>query len=92
MTEGAFPDFETLPRGPLTMALMVQLDHAPLRRLLKSGLRRGLSTAELRQCLDSDWGLALESDSARSLLKALQDRRWFISYPDSDVWKTHLGS
>lgn len=92
MTEGASLDLEALPSGPLTMALMVQLDHAPLRRLLKKGLRRGLSTAELRQCLDSDWGLALESDSAISLLRALQDRRWFMSSPDSDVWKTHLGS
>ena len=92
MTEGAFPDLEALPRGPLTMALMVQLDHAPLRRLLKKGLRRGLSTTELRQCLDSDWGLALESESATSLLKALQDRRWFISSADTDVWKNHLGS
>ncbi|CAK24692.1 hypothetical protein [Synechococcus sp. CS-197] len=92
MTEGSFPNLEALPRGPLTMALMVQLEPPPLRRLLKKGLRRGLSTAELRQCLDADWGLALESESASSLLKALQDRRWFISSADADVWKTHLGS
>ena len=73
------------------MALMVDLEPAQLRRLLKKGLRRGLSTDALRACLDSDWGFALESESASELLCALQERRWFMQSPDADLWKTHLG-
>ena len=84
-------DFEALPRTPLTMALMVQLEPAPLRRLLKKGLRRGLSTDALRLCLDSDWGFDLESQSASELLCALRERRWFMQSQDADLWKTHLG-
>ena len=49
-------NFQALPRIPLTMALMVELEPAQLRRLLKKGLRRGLSTDALKLCLDSDWG------------------------------------
>ena len=84
-------NFRTLPRIPLTMALMVELEPAQLRRLLKKGLRRGLSTDALRLCLDSDWGLALESESASELLSALRERGWFMQSPDADLWKTHLG-
>ena len=84
-------NFRTLPRIPLTMALMVELEPAQLRRLLKKGLRRGLSTDALRLCLDSDWGFALESESAFELLGALRERGWFMQSPDADLWKTHLG-
>ena len=81
----------TLPRIPLTMALMVELEPVQLRRLLKKGLRRGLSTDALRLCLDSDWGFALESEPASELLCALQERRWFMRSLHADLWKTHLG-
>ena len=84
-------DVDALPRTPLTMALMVELEPAPLRRLLKKGLRRGLSTDGLRTCLDSDWGFDLESESASELLCALRERRWFMQSQDADLWKTHLG-
>ena len=84
-------NFGTLPRIPLTMALMVELEPAQLRRLLKKGLRRGLSTDALRLCLDSDWGFALESESASELLDALRERGWFMQSPEADLWKTHLG-
>ena len=84
-------NFRTLPRIPLTMALMVELEPAQLRRLLKKGLRRGLSTDALRLCLDSDWGFALESESASELLGALHERGWFMQSHDADLWKTHLG-
>ena len=67
------------------MALMVQLEPAPLRRLLKKGLRRGLSTDALRLCLDSDWGFDLESQSASKLLCALRERRWFMQSQDADL-------
>ena len=63
-------NLQALPRIPLTMALMVELEPAQLRRLLKKGLRRGLSTDALKLCLDSDWGFALESESASELLGA----------------------
>ena len=84
-------NFQALPRIPLTMALMVELEPAQLRRLLKKGLRRGLSTDALKLCLDSDWGFALESESASELLDALRERGWFMQSHDADLWKTHLG-
>lgn len=84
-------DFDALPRRPLTMSLILELEPAPLRHLLKKGLRRGLTTHALRLCLDSDWGFALESEPASNLLCALQERRWFMRSLHADLWKTHLG-
>ena len=82
-------DLENLPQGPLSMAALVGLDSAPLRRLLKGGLRRGLPGADLAVLLEQDWGLTLESAEAQTLLQALGQRGWFDC--DGDIWKTHLG-
>lgn len=82
-------DLETLPQGPLTMSALVALESAPLRRLLKGGLRRGMPHADLAVLLEQEWGLSLDSNEAQSLLQALAKRGWFDC--DRDVWKTHLG-
>jgi hypothetical protein len=39
------PDLGLLPSGPLSMALLLELEPAGLRRLLKFGLRGGLPDA-----------------------------------------------
>lgn len=82
-------DLDTLPSGPLSMAALVAMEPAPLRRLLKSGLRRGISSADLALLLAQDWQWALESAEAQGLLAALEQRGWFAC--DGDLWKTHLG-
>ena len=82
-------DPQTLPDGPLSMAALVGLEPAPLRRLLKGGLRRGLSRADLAVQFEHDWQCALESAEAEALLGALAQRGWFVC--EGSVWKTHLG-
>ncbi len=82
-------DLETLPSGPLSMAALVAMEPAPLRRLLKSGLRRGMSSADLGVLLEQDWQWTLDSAEAQGLLAALEHRGWFGC--DGDLWKTHLG-
>ena len=82
-------DLGLLPEGPLSMAGLVALESAPLRRLLKGGLRRGLSTADLAAQLEADWQWNLDSPEAQSLLAALAERGWFAC--EGEVWKTHLG-
>lgn len=87
LTDGL--DLETLPRGPLSMATLVAMEPAPLRRLLKSGLRRGIASADLAVLLEQDWQWTLESAEAQGLLAALEQRGWFGC--EGDLWKTHLG-
>lgn len=82
-------DFASLPSGPLSMAGLVAIEPAPLRRLLKSGLRRGISSADLASLLEQDWQWSLESPEAQGLLAALEQRGWFA--PEGELWKTHLG-
>ena len=82
-------DLQTLPNAPLSMAGLVAIEPAPLRRLLKSGLRRGISSSDLSVLLEQDWQLSLDSPEAQELLAALAQRGWFDR--DGDLWKTHLG-
>jgi uncharacterized protein YgfB (UPF0149 family) len=82
-------DLESLPSGPLSMAGLLALEPAELRRLLKGGLRRGLSTDDLQALLEQDWQAGLEAPPVQALLAALQQRGWFRC--DGDRWKTHLG-
>ena len=82
-------DLNALPSGPLSMAALVAIEPAPLRRLLKSGLRRGISTADLAALLEQDWQFTLDSPEAQGLLAVLEQRGWFGC--DGDLWKTHLG-
>lgn len=82
-------DWQTLPTGSLSMSTLVALEPASLRRLLKSGLRRGVSSADLAALLAQDWQWSLESPEAQGLLAALAQRGWFAC--EGDLWKTHLG-
>lgn len=82
-------DLQTLPDGPLSMTALVAIEPAPLRRLLKSGLRRGISSADLSALLEQDWQWSFQSPEAQGLLAALEHRGWFER--DGDIWKTHLG-
>lgn len=82
-------DFSLLPAGPLSMTGLVALEPASLRRLLKGGLRRGLSSQELAELLERDWQCRLDSPEAVGLLAALEQRGWFQC--EGDRWKTRLG-
>ena len=82
-------DPQMLPSGPLSMAGLVAIESAPLRRLLKSGLRRGISSADLSVLLEQEWQWSLDSPEAQGLLAVLEQRGWFGR--DGDLWKTHLG-
>lgn len=85
-------DPQSLPQKPLTMSLMVALEPPSLRRLLKLGLRRGLSDDQLCCFLAEEWELQLDSQDALTLLHVLDERGWFRSSSSGDHWKTHLGS
>ncbi len=43
MTSSLGFDSATLPSSPLTMSLLVGLESSALRKLLKNGLRRGMT-------------------------------------------------
>lgn len=77
-----------LPVGPLTMASLLQLEPAPLRLLLKAGLRRGATTDQVAQILLQGWGWTIDSQEARSLLRDLEERGWFR--PEGAIWKTRF--
>lgn len=71
------------------MATLVSLEPQALRRLLKGGLRRGLSSSDLDLLLQAEWSFSIHSEQASKLLSALEERGWFRC--DGDCWKTHLG-
>ena len=85
-------ELESLPRAPLTMSMLVALPSARLRRLLKAGLRRGLSEAELAALLHQDWSCDPGSPAAVALLAALVERGWLSQQLPEQIWKTHLGN
>jgi hypothetical protein len=84
------PEPESLPMGPLSMATLLTLEPAGLRRLLKSGLRGGLPHRDLEVLLQVEWDWSAQDWDAVALLDALASRGWFLQ--NDDVWKTHLGS
>ena len=84
------PEPESLPMGPLSMAKLLTLEPAGLRRLLKSGLRGGLPHQDLEALLQVEWDWSAQDWDAVALLDALASRGWFLQ--NDDVWKTHLGS
>jgi hypothetical protein len=67
---------------------LVQLEPAPLRRLLKAGLRRGATTDQVAEILMQGWGWSLECQEARALLQDLEERGWFR--PEGAIWKTRF--
>ena len=82
----------SLPQGPLTMSQLVGLSSSGLRRLLKAGLKRGMSDADLAAVLEAEWGYAFGSPDAQALLAALQERGWFSQHAPDQIWKTRLGN
>jgi hypothetical protein len=82
-------DPDALPVGPLSMSALVALEPPALRRLLKSGLRRGVSTVDLAALLEQEWQWRLDSPPAQALLAALAQRGWFES--NGEIWKTRVG-
>ncbi|MCP9849917.1 hypothetical protein [Cyanobium sp. Morenito 9A2] len=87
MASGVDP--ATWPPGPLSMATLLALEPASLRKLLKRGLRQGLERQDLASLLELEWHWKVDSSEALDLLAALEQRGWFRC--DGDHWKTHLG-
>lgn len=81
-------DLAQLPRRPLSMSILIALESRSLRRLLKGGLKRGLTTSELERLLRAEWDCSLDSERAIQLLDELQERGWFGRH--GDFWKTHV--
>jgi hypothetical protein len=71
------------------MSTLVALEPAALRRLLKGGLRRGLSPEQLDSIFQDGWGRSLDSPDAQEFLQLLVERGWL--QVDGSQWKTRLG-
>ena len=74
------------------MSLLVGLESSALRKLLKNGLRRGMTEDQIRAFFLDTWHLELESSVAVHLLALLETRGWLTQSAATGLWKTHLGS
>ncbi|MBM5822715.1 MAG: hypothetical protein FJ082_09760 [Cyanobacteria bacterium K_Offshore_surface_m2_011] len=75
--------------GPLTMARLLALEPAALRRLLTAGLRAGLAEDEF----DAGCAAAAAPGQGPAELRALlQARGWLAWDPDRQRWRTRLGA
>ena len=92
MTSSLGFDSATLPSSPLTMSLLVGLESSALRKLLKNGLRRGMTDDQIRTFFLDTWTLEFESTEVVQLLGVLETRGWLTRSADTGLWKTHLGS
>ncbi len=92
MTSSLGFDPLTLPNSPLTMSLLVGLESSSLRKLLKNGLRRGMTEEQVRAFFLETWLLDLESSEAVQLFGVLETRGWLTQSAETGLWKTHLGS
>ena len=92
MTSSLGFDPLTLPNSPLTMSLLVGLESSALRKLLKNGLRRGMTEEQVRAFFLETWLLDLESSEAVQLFGVLETRGWLTQSAETGLWKTHLGS
>ena len=92
MTSSLGFDPLTLPNSPLTMSLLVGLESSSLRKLLKNGLRRGMTEEQIRAFFLETWLLDLESSEAVQLFGVLETRGWLTQSVETGLWKTHLGS
>jgi hypothetical protein len=70
------------------MPVLLDLEPAGLRRLLKFGLRGGLPQSGLEDFLQGEWSWTMDDPEAKALLQALAEKGWFVR--QQDVWKTHL--
>lgn len=85
-------DPDELPNVGLSMSRLVAFDSPGLRKLLKGGLRRGMTDVQLCTVIAEQWQLDLTSPEIVRLLSALHDRGWFTRVSPTGIWKTHLGS
>jgi hypothetical protein len=92
MTSSLDFDPSILPNSPLTMSLLVGLESSALRKLLKNGLRRGMTEDQIRAFFLDTWHLELESSVAVHILALLETRGWLTQSAETGLWKTHLGS
>ena len=74
------------------MSLLVGLESSSLRKLLKNGLRRGMTEEQVRAFFLETWLLDLESSEAVQLFGVLKTRGWLTQSAETGLWKTHLGS
>jgi hypothetical protein len=80
MTDGPL----NLPEGAFSMSLMLTLEPPALRKLLKAGLRGGLSEEQLQTHLQDF------PETERSVvLRQLQERGWLVQ--KDDRWVTASG-
>ena len=82
-------DVSAWPSGPLTMSLLLALEPAALRKVLKAGLRQGVRDQPLRQMITEAFGWADQPACCDQLLGLLQARGWLVRHGDN--WKTRLG-
>lgn len=82
-------DLDSLPTGPLSMAGLLALEPAALRKVLKAGLRQGIADGALRQLVAEAFDWAGDPAPCEQLLVLLQDRGWLIRH--GETWKTRLG-
>ncbi|MAJ60435.1 MAG: hypothetical protein CL936_09960 [Deltaproteobacteria bacterium] len=68
------------------------LESSSLRKLLKNGLRRGMTEEQVRAFFLETWLLDLESSEAVQLFGVLETRGWLTQSAETGLWKTHLGS
>lgn len=74
--------------GKLSMSRLLSLEPVGIRRLLKSGLRRGATNDEVAVILKNDCQLDPESLPAQQLLEHFKAIGWFVHH--GDRWKTHF--
>ena len=84
-------DPDQLPVGPLSMSALVALEPAALRRLLKGGLRLGLTPQALEQLLRDDLQITPHTPEADRLFQALEHRGWWRWDASTGCWRTRLG-
>jgi hypothetical protein len=71
------------------MSLLLALEPAALRKVLKAGLRQGVRDQPLRQMITEAFGWADQPACCDQLLGLLQARGWLVRHGDN--WKTRLG-
>ncbi|WP_411870583.1 hypothetical protein [Vulcanococcus limneticus] len=71
------------------MAVLLALEPAGLRRVLKAGLRQGIEDGDLRRLIQDAFGWTEVQNQGQQLLGALEQRGWLIRH--GDTWKTKLG-
>jgi hypothetical protein len=71
------------------MTLLLALEPAALRKVLKAGLRQGVADGALRLLMVEAFGWAEDPACCDELLALLRDRGWLVRH--GETWKTRLG-